>query len=181
MLCPMCQKLIVGEASDILPGKALCMDCATNIRTFAKGKTDSERHAAFAYIQQCKSITQDAMVLSAINSLEKQFEEKPKAKESPIPQSQHSRMFDNVGQKIMSAAEIFCWLGIAVSVICGVILLMTGFDSRNGEVLVFAGIAVAIIGSIVSWLGSLIAYGFGEMVNNSRIQTEIALKKESKN
>ena len=72
-------------------------------------------------------------------------------------------MFDNVGSKIKAFASFFCWGGIIASIIGGIILI--GLD----EDLIFAGIAVIVIGSLLSWVSSFVLYGFGELVVNSAI------------
>lgn len=72
-------------------------------------------------------------------------------------------MFDNVGSKIKGLASFFCWGGIIASIIGGIILI--GLD----EDLIFAGIAVIVIGSLLSWISSFVLYGFGELVANSAI------------
>lgn len=72
-------------------------------------------------------------------------------------------MFDNVGSKIKGLASFFCWGGIIASIIGGIILI--GLD----EDLIFVGIAVIVIGSLLSWISSFVLYGFGELVVNSAI------------
>lgn len=72
-------------------------------------------------------------------------------------------MFDNVGSKIKALASFFCWGGIIASIIGGIILI--GLD----EDLIFAGIVVIVIGSLLSWISSFVLYGFGELVANSAI------------
>ena len=67
-------------------------------------------------------------------------------------------MFDNIGSKIKELAKIVCWIGIAVSVIIGIALLWT-----DG----LAGILTAVFGSLFSWVGSFVLYGFGQLVENS--------------
>ena len=71
-------------------------------------------------------------------------------------------MFDNVGSKIKALASFFCWGGIIASVIGGIIVITL-------EDLVWAGLAVIIIGSLLSWVSSFVLYGFGELVVNSAI------------
>lgn len=72
-------------------------------------------------------------------------------------------MFDNVGSKIKALASFFCWGGIIASVIGGIIVITLDED------LVWAGLAVIIIGSLLSWVSSFVLYGFGELVVNSAI------------
>lgn len=77
-------------------------------------------------------------------------------------------MFTNIGTKIKTTAKVFAWVGIILSVLAGVALTMSaGF---------IGGILVAIVGSLLSWVGSLALYGFGELVENSDIRTNLAVK-----
>ena len=66
-------------------------------------------------------------------------------------------MFENIGGKIKGMAKFFCWVGIIGSVS----ISMVFFSSNNNTA---AGIAVLIGGPICSWLGSLMTYGFGELI-----------------
>ena len=72
-------------------------------------------------------------------------------------------MFDNIGGKIKTLASVIAWLGIIVSVIIGIMLMSTA------EEFIIAGLIIAIVGSISSWIGSFLLYGFGELVENSAI------------
>ena len=78
-------------------------------------------------------------------------------------------MFNNIGGKIKGFAQIVCWLGIIGSIITGLVFIGIGSDSRNGGGIVFLGILIAIVGSIASWIGSFLTYGFGQLVENSDI------------
>jgi len=78
-------------------------------------------------------------------------------------------MFDNVGGKIKIAAKVVAWIGIIFCVIYGFVLLV------SVEGMALAGLLVMILGSLGSWLSSLLVYGFGELIENSAI---IAHKKE---
>ncbi|MGN0745176.1 MAG: hypothetical protein ACI4ML_00725 [Aristaeellaceae bacterium] len=191
MNCPMCGKPIEGNASDILPGRKLCEVCADNIRTFSKGETDAQRQAACAYIQISRETTQDADVRTAIDALLKQHGVSSAADASNVPDTPTPPVsaqatplpqrieFGDSGPKITSAADILCVLGVLVSVVLGFLLIVTGMNSRQGGVMIIIGISVAIAGSLVSWFVSLLARGFGEMVNNVRIQTELAVRNHS--
>lgn len=72
-------------------------------------------------------------------------------------------MFNNIGGKIKSLASFVCWLGIIATVIGGIILMLTDED------LILIGLLVMIAGSIGSWVGSFLLYGFGQLVHNSDI------------
>ena len=67
-------------------------------------------------------------------------------------------MFDNIGGKIKTLAKVVCWIGIVASVILGLL-------SRNViTALLFIG-----IGSLGSWIGSFMTYGFGQLIENTDI------------
>lgn len=68
-------------------------------------------------------------------------------------------MFDDIGGKIKTLAQVLCWIGIAVAVISGVIVFVDGS--------MIVGLLTIIIGSLASWLGSFMMYGFGQLVENS--------------
>ncbi len=72
-------------------------------------------------------------------------------------------MFDNIGSKIKTLAQVVCWIGIIASFIIGLILM--GQDDGA----VFIGLLVLIFGSLFSWIGSFITYGFGQLIENSDI------------
>lgn len=66
-------------------------------------------------------------------------------------------MFNDIGKKIKTLAELICWIGIILSIISGCALM-----GANG-----IGILVIILGVLGSWTGSFLLYGFGELVDNS--------------
>ena len=89
-------------------------------------------------------------------------------------------MFDNIGAKIKTLAQVVCWTGIAASVIWGISLIAAGAATRNGGAVVLSGLLVIVLGALASWVGSFLTYGFGEMVENSDIRTELAVKEAMK-
>lgn len=80
-------------------------------------------------------------------------------------------MFENIGSKIKTAAKVVCWIGIIASIITGIVLIAQDSDTA------FIGFLVMILGSIGSWVGSFITYGFGQLVENS----DILVKQGNKN
>lgn len=76
-------------------------------------------------------------------------------------------MFANAGGKIKAVAQVLTWIGIIGSVIGGISLISTSF---------IAGLLTAGIGSLLSWVSALALYGFGELVENSDIRTNLAVK-----
>ena len=67
-------------------------------------------------------------------------------------------MFDNIGSKIKTVASTLTVIGIVLSIISGLIVLL------DGEI---SGLFMMIFGSLLSWLGSFLLYGFGQLVENS--------------
>ena len=72
-------------------------------------------------------------------------------------------MFNNIGSKIKMVAKVECWIGILSSFVTGISLISKDEDFG------FIGFLVIVIGSLTSWLGSFLIYGFGQLVENSDI------------
>lgn len=89
-------------------------------------------------------------------------------------------MFTNIGGKIKKLTEIICIIGILSSFIGGMSLITIGLNSYHGEGQVAIGIAVLIVGSLLSWIGSFFAYGFGELIENTTIIAELIAKADAK-
>lgn len=69
-------------------------------------------------------------------------------------------MFDNIGKKIKTLAQVVCWIGIIASVIAGLAAL---------AVSILSGLLIMGLGSLASWIGSFLTYGFGQLIENSDI------------
>ena len=70
-------------------------------------------------------------------------------------------MFNNIGQKICALTEILFWFDVAVSVVAGS-LVVIAFE----EVLI--GIAIILVGALLSWVSSFLLYGFGELIRTNK-------------
>lgn len=70
-------------------------------------------------------------------------------------------MFDNIGSKIKTAAEIIAVAGIVISVLLGITMIL----SAN----FLGGAVTAVVGSLLSWVGSFALYGLGRLVENSEV------------
>ncbi len=79
-------------------------------------------------------------------------------------------MFNNVGAKIKAIAKVAAWIGIAVCLIYGFVMLV------SMENMALIGLLIMTVGSLVSWISALVLYGFGELIENSNI---IANKKNT--
>ncbi len=80
-------------------------------------------------------------------------------------------MFKNISGKIKTLAQTICWIGIIISVIVGLyIFITTIIKSNNAAIIVtgsLTGILYLIIGPILSWVGSFLMYGFGELIEKT--------------
>lgn len=88
-------------------------------------------------------------------------------------------MFKNIGGKIKDLAQVICYLGIAISVVAGIVMIGFCSSSYNGDTMVVMGCVVMIVGSLVSWIGSFFAYGFGELIENTTVIAELAAKADA--
>lgn len=89
-------------------------------------------------------------------------------------------MYKNIGQKMEILAKIIAWIGIAGSVVLGILYITSSAESWG----LFAtdvalGILIIIGGSLISWISSWTLYGFGVLITKvSEIAANTA-KKES--
>ncbi len=72
-------------------------------------------------------------------------------------------MYSNVSGKIKVLAKVMAWIGIIVCVIFGFVMLVSMED------MALFGFLIMTVGSLLSWLSSLVLYGFGELIENSSI------------
>lgn len=75
-------------------------------------------------------------------------------------------MFDNIGGKIKTLASFLALIGIIASFVFGFVL----FGSDNDMILM--GVVIIVVGSIASWIGSFLLYGFGELIEKACIIEE---------
>lgn len=83
-------------------------------------------------------------------------------------------MFENIGGKIKMVAAAVCWIGIIAFVILGVAIMSASDDA------ILPGFLVMILGSLFSWIGSFMTYGFGQLIQNSDIIVEQLKKNPTK-
>ena len=88
-------------------------------------------------------------------------------------------MFKNMGGKIKGLTKFICWVGIIISILAGVGIAFAGIEAGDTTEAVISGIAVAVGGFLLSWISSFVAYGFGELVENSTIQAALMIREEA--
>lgn len=71
-------------------------------------------------------------------------------------------MYDNVGQKIKGLVSAVVKLMIFFSILFGIIVIIASFATEI-YIGVFAGLAIAILGSLSAWMSGLILYAYGEI------------------
>ena len=81
-------------------------------------------------------------------------------------------MFDNIGGKIKALAKVVCFLGIAGSVIAGLVAMaqageVSKYSDDVATATAFSGFLIMVIGSLLSWIGSFFTYGFGELIEKA--------------
>lgn len=84
-------------------------------------------------------------------------------------------MYKNIGAKIKGLAKFIYLLGSITSIAYGIFVIgsAVSFDVSFGIAgkALFIGIIIIVLGAVLSWLGSLCIYGFGELIERV---TEIA-------
>ena len=75
-------------------------------------------------------------------------------------------MFENVAGKIKKIAKIVCYAGIVISILSGIATIII---ARGAFSSIITGLLIAGLGSVISWLGAIITYGFGQLIENSDI------------
>lgn len=75
-------------------------------------------------------------------------------------------MFDNIGKKIKSLANVLCWVGIVAYVIAAIIMISIGVDEYEDGLTIF-GVILLFVGPLMSWISSFFMYGFGELIDKA--------------
>lgn len=71
-------------------------------------------------------------------------------------------MFRNIGKKIKTLSQIYCWAGIIVFAIAGIVLLFI-------EDMALVGLLFLLVGPLLSWIGAWLMYSWGDLVDNVEI------------
>lgn len=75
-------------------------------------------------------------------------------------------MFNNIGGKIKELARIISYIGIGVSIFIGIVFILE-------KETILQGIAIAVFGTLISWVGMFVLYAYGQLVENSDMILEI--------
>lgn len=75
-------------------------------------------------------------------------------------------MFSNISSKIQGLAKVICWVGIVYFGLGGFASVFDGVSHDNTEDVIL-GFVFMIFGPLFSWIGSLLLYGFGQLIENT--------------
>lgn len=75
-------------------------------------------------------------------------------------------MFNNVGGKIKVMAQIIGYVGIAFSILGCLGNILTAVDNLYFSSAIYWLLGLVFL-PVLSWVGSLFLYGFGQLVENS--------------
>ena len=82
-------------------------------------------------------------------------------------------MFDYVGAKMMALAKVCAWVGICSSILCALVVM------DEGELLM--GVIIVVLGSLISWVSSLVLSGFGQLIDDVSVLKQKSLENNDKN
>lgn len=78
-------------------------------------------------------------------------------------------MFNDSGKKIKKLAKTACYIGIGSACIVGLVILLLGMSLGMNGVAVIGVLLYIAIASFLAWLGSIVLYGFGELVDEAHL------------
>ena len=81
-------------------------------------------------------------------------------------------MFDNIGKKIKTLAEIIAFAGMIITVFLGLCYIVSyidleAYEQKQNTNLIISGLVLLIVGPIASWIGGFFTYGFGELIDKT--------------
>ena len=83
-------------------------------------------------------------------------------------------MFDNIGGKIKGVAKTVTVILIVLSVVYGAVTWKGLADVHQGTLGFVMFLVIGGLGSLAAWLGSLVLYGFGQLIEDaSAIRKEL--------
>ena len=80
-------------------------------------------------------------------------------------------MFDNIGRKIKGLSNMLFWVGAIASTIIGLVIMGSLANRSRGSeqgAIIFVGILLIAVGIFVSWLSSILLYGYGELIDSNQ-------------
>ena len=199
--CSMCRKKVEKINDQLSNGRLICAECAQKVDELLESNDIETVHNAIDYIYTCAKDNPDNELSdyliemldnnsSAIEELEesKKDTEKKKKQNAPVDfnnledyfgdrqikvNTEYGGMFGNVGGKIKTVAKVFCWIGIVTFVIIGLVFIIQSQQGWSNGWMLGYGIVFIIAGPLISWLGSILTYGFGELIEKNVVQAQL--------
>lgn len=75
-------------------------------------------------------------------------------------------MFNNIGGKIKVVAKVSCYVGMAFSILGCLGNILTAVDNLYFSSAIYWLLGLIFL-PVLSWVGSLLIYGFGQLIENS--------------
>lgn len=85
-------------------------------------------------------------------------------------------MFDNIGGKLKTLAVILFIIGVVASLVCAIAFGITVDRWGDADFNFWLFLLILVAGCIGSYIGVLMLYAFGQLVENSDIRTQLAIK-----
>lgn len=78
-------------------------------------------------------------------------------------------MFSDMGKKIRLLAMVLCWTGIAISIIGALVVFcyLYAYTQVDMVTCIVLGAAILVCGPILSWVGSFVLCGYGELIEKT--------------
>ena len=94
--------------------------------------------------------------------------------------SLQEKMFDNIGPKLITVSQVLIWVGIAASILSGVVMFFSAFTDTEqlGYLLILAPVTT-VVGCFSSWLAFISLYAIGKTLNTAN-QNAYQIDKVSK-
>lgn len=191
-LCECCKKtssFLADDEFDLGNNTILCHQCAAPIRNdmidihFAK--TEEEFNQLKEQIlATCQAHYPDNVTTAVAEKIQKTHDQKFRPQEDTPPsmatdtESGARSLYHNIGGKIKTLAKISALIGAIWCICAGIYYIGLGISKNWSEHGPF-GLYCLIFGPILSWIGSFVLYGFGQLVENSDKMLAIAQKQEN--
>jgi len=164
----------------------LCQKCSKGIKeqfseTIKLVGTTQFPRSYTQLIDHCKARGYDTQIIDAIKTHINRSTDLGSNTESENPNTSSTTlksrtMFDNIDKKLMKYAKFFCYFGIIVFGYLGLACIVAAIGSKEYTFIVY-GIVFAPLCIFLSWISSLILYGFGKLIENSKKIVELLSNK----
>ncbi len=92
-------------------------------------------------------------------------------------------MYNNIGRSIKTLAKVIAFIGVAISVIWGIIVAspsgnLSQVSNDLANTIILTGLLIGLLGSILSIVLSFFMYGFGQLIESTQnIEKKVVFEK----